>query len=139
MFVDTIFLLSKCGVSKCDICGPPCLPESVFSSLHTLPDPMPDEEGHYKKFADLYGTKTTESHDFMFTCGAPFQELTYQASIADLYVKDISCEDSIERMYYAAKYPPICVHCACSMPESDAATEHYPQCSGCSQKPNILK
>lgn len=77
--------------------------------------------------------------DFMFTCGAPFQELTYQASIADLYVKDISCEDSIERMYYAAKYPPICVHCACSMPESDAATEHYPQCSGCSQKPNILK
>ena len=25
------------------------------------------------------------------------------------------------------------------LPESDAATEHYPQCSGCSQKPNILK
>ena len=57
-----VFVVRKCGVSTCDICGPPCLPESVFSSLHTLPDPMPDEEGHYKKFADLYGTKTTESH-----------------------------------------------------------------------------
>ena len=160
---------------------------------------MPGEEGHYKKFADLYGTKTTESHrpslqkksnkrktlpfasslrhvknvdmmlecehcglwrllysqkklsrkereeleealaDFMFTCGAPLQELNLPGKLADVYVKEISCEDPIECLYYAAKYPSICVYCACSMPESDAATEHYPQCSGCSQKPNILK
>ena len=69
----------------------------------------------------------------MFTCGAPLQELHLAGKLADVYVKDISCEDPIECLHYAAKYPPICVYCACSMPEGDAAAEHHLQCSGCSQ------
>ena len=77
--------------------------------------------------------------DFTFTCGAPLQELHLAGKLAEVYVKDISCEDPIERLYYTAKYPPICVYCACSMPEGNAAAEHYPQCSGCSHKPNILR
>ena len=53
----------------------------------------------------------------MFTCGAPLQELHLAGKLADVYVKDISCEDPTERLYYEAKYPPICVYCACCMPE----------------------
>jgi hypothetical protein len=184
------FVVKKCGLTTCDICGPPRLPERVFSSLYTLPDPMPGEEGHYKQFTELYGTETNESHrpslqkksnkrktlpfacslrhvknvdmmlecehcglwrllysqkklsrkereeleealaDFTFTCGAPLQELQLAGKLAEVYVKDITCEDPIERLYYTAKCPPICVYCA---------AEHYPQCSGCSHKPNILK
>ena len=55
------------------------------------------------------------------------------------YMWDTSCEDPIERMYYTAKYPPICVYCASSMPEGNAAANHYPQCSGCSHKRSILQ
>ena len=147
---------------------------------------MPGQEGHYKKFSELYGTETNESHcpslqkksnirktlpfpcslrhvknvdmmleckhcglrrplysqkklsrkereeleealaDFRFTCGAPLQELQLAGKLAEVYVKDISCEDPIERLYYTAKCPPICVHCACPMPEGNAAAEHYP-------------
>ena len=39
-------------------CGHSRLSERVFSSLHTLPDPMPGEEGSYKHFTELYGTET---------------------------------------------------------------------------------
>ena len=120
------------------MCGPSRLPERVLSSLHTLPDPMPGEEGRYKQFTELYGTETNKSHhpslpteskkeleealaDFMFTCGASLQELQLAGKLAEL------CER------------PICVYCACSVPEGSATAEHYPHCFGCSRKPNILK
>jgi ribosomal protein L44E len=59
--------------------------------------------------------------DFTFTCGAPLQELQLAGKLAEL------CER------------PICVYCACSVPEGSATAEHYPHCFGCSRKPNILK
>lgn len=55
------FSIKKCGAGTCTICTPPRLPPDVFSSLHYLPDPVPDSTGeHYKCFEDLYGTPTTE-------------------------------------------------------------------------------
>ena len=30
--------------------------------MHALPDPVPGEDGHYKSFKDLLGTKTDEQH-----------------------------------------------------------------------------
>ena len=56
------FVVKKCGSSDCDMCNPPRLPSNVFSEIHILPDPMPGDEGHYKGFADVYGTTTDESH-----------------------------------------------------------------------------
>ena len=55
------FSIKKCGEATCSICTPPRLPPEIFSSLHHLPDPVPDSTGeHYKNFEDLYGTFTTE-------------------------------------------------------------------------------
>ena len=30
--------------------------------MNFLPDPVPNDNGHYKSFADVYGTKTNEEH-----------------------------------------------------------------------------
>jgi len=32
----------------------------VFVKLNHLPDPVPGPEDHYKKFSEVFGTKTTE-------------------------------------------------------------------------------
>ena len=34
----------------------------VFSTLHFLPDPIPDDDGHYKSLLDVYGQNTSEEH-----------------------------------------------------------------------------
>ena len=58
------FSIKKCGKQDCSICRTPRLPQDVFSTLAFLPDPVPDpdNEEHYKKFDDLYGTHTSEKH-----------------------------------------------------------------------------
>jgi len=28
-----------------------------------------------------------------------------------VYSRDITCGEPIEKLYYAAKYPPVCVYC----------------------------
>ncbi len=37
------------------------MPAADFAQLHFIPDPMPGDEGKYKEFSDVYGTKTTDS------------------------------------------------------------------------------
>ena len=56
------FCVKKCGSSSCSICKPPRLPLDVFSKVHFIPDPVPDADGHYKEFKNVYGTATTEKH-----------------------------------------------------------------------------
>ena len=56
------FDILKCGDSDCNICLPPRLSPEVFVKLDHLPDPVPGPEDHYKKFSDIFGTKTTEQH-----------------------------------------------------------------------------
>ena len=54
-----MFSVKKCDQTNCNICKPPVLPHEIFSTLHHLPDPVPNGD-HYQPFADVYGTKTTE-------------------------------------------------------------------------------
>ena len=49
--------------------------------------------------------------DYTFTCSAPFTDLELPEGI-NVYSRDITCGEPIEKLYYAAKYPPICVYCA---------------------------
>ena len=51
--------MKKCDQTSCNICKPPVLPHDIFSTLHHLPDPVPNGD-HYQPFADVYGTITTE-------------------------------------------------------------------------------
>ena len=48
--------------SLCTICKPVRLPKEVSDSLHILPDPVPGEDGHFKSFENLLGTKNDERH-----------------------------------------------------------------------------
>ena len=56
------FCIKKCGQNDCDICKPIRLPREVFDQISFLPDPVPQDDGHYKKFKDVFGTETTEDH-----------------------------------------------------------------------------
>ena len=54
-----MFSVKKCNQADCKACRPPTLPTEIFSSLHHLPDPVPNDE-HYKSFAEVHRTQTTE-------------------------------------------------------------------------------
>ena len=56
------FQIKKCGSESCGMCGPVRLPKEVFDQLHFLPDPVPGDDGHYRAFKDLLGTKTDKTH-----------------------------------------------------------------------------
>ena len=71
--------------------------------------------------------------DFTFTCGAPLQDL---GKMADVYVRDIVCGEPVEKLYYSAKYPPICVYCA-TLVDPNTESDHYPKCTDCSGRPHL--
>ncbi|PKY55417.1 hypothetical protein RhiirA4_448376 [Rhizophagus irregularis] len=56
------FQIKKCQDVSCNICIPIRLPQTVFDSLHFLPDPVPalDNPDHYTSFQAVYGKQTSE-------------------------------------------------------------------------------
>ena len=57
------FQIKKCGESSCTICKPVRVDAQVFETLTYLPDPIPENDDHYKNFTDIYGqTTTTEKY-----------------------------------------------------------------------------
>ena len=56
------FCVKKCGQDECSVCKPIRLPREVFDRISFLPDPMPQNDGHYKEYKDIFGTETTEDH-----------------------------------------------------------------------------
>ena len=76
--------------------------------------------------------------DISFTCEVSLQELELPGKLANVYVRDISCQEPIKRLYYTAKYPPICAYCAHSMSDT-SDSKVYPQCPSCGDKPKIPK
>ena len=53
--------------------------------------------------------------DYSLTCGSPLQDLDLPGKLAHVYIRDLSRGDPVEKLYYTAKYPPICVYCATSV------------------------
>ena len=56
------FEIRKCGDMNCKLCKPPRLPPEIFKKLHSLPNPMPGDDGHYKPFGEVFGKETSEEH-----------------------------------------------------------------------------
>lgn len=56
------FQIKKCGSSSCKICKPVRMDSEMFSTVNFLPDPIPQGDGHYKHFADVYGQKTSDQY-----------------------------------------------------------------------------
>lgn len=59
--------------------------------------------------------------DISFTCGAPLQDLQLPGRLSEVYTRELSCGEPIEKLYYTAKYTPICIYCADDV-------ESVPQC-----------
>lgn len=56
------FCIKKCGQDSCSLCKPVRMPRDMFDQISFLPDPVPQSDGHYKEFKEVFGTETTESH-----------------------------------------------------------------------------
>ena len=75
--------------------------------------------------------------DLSFTCGAPLQDLDLPGRLNDVYTRQLHCEEPIEKLYYSAKYNPICIYCAEDV--NTVPADRYPQCDSCKDKPAIMK
>ena len=63
-------------------------------------------------------------HFYTFSCGATFADLELEDDFPLVYVRDISCDDPIEKLYYSAGYEPICIYCAQEVTEdTDSASK----------------
>ena len=86
-----------------------------------------------KERADLQ----TAVQDISFTCGAQLQDLGLSGRLIEVYTRELSCEEPIEKLYYSAKYSPICIYCAEDV--ESVPKDKYPQCEACIDKPVIPK
>ena len=56
------FQVKKCGLPSCSICKPVRMDSELFKTLHFMPDPIPGDDDHHKRFVEVYGLDTTEEH-----------------------------------------------------------------------------
>ena len=74
--------------------------------------------------------------DISFTC-APLQDLQLPGHHSEVYTRELSCGEPIEKLYYTAKYTPTCIYCADDI--ESVPKDKYPQCNACKDKPEIMK
>ena len=68
-----------------------------------------------------------------------YRGLELLGRLGNVYVRDILCEEPIEQLYYTAKFPLICMHCAHSFDAvGNLDSDYFPQCVGCKDKPKIM-
>ena len=80
-----------------------------------------------------------ELDGMMYTCGESLQDLNLDSPLDEVYVRDLTCSDHIEKLYYSAEYELICIRCATELQAPDTADAEYcPQCTDCKQ-PKIRK
>lgn len=75
--------------------------------------------------------------EYEYTCGATLKDLDLPEEYQDVDVRDHDCYDIIEKLYFSAKYAPICVYCGVDQQFTEEGK--YPQCSLCKDKPSIVK
>ena len=74
--------------------------------------------------------------DYTYTCGSKLVNLLPE-KFCNIEIRDHSCYDITEKLYYSAKCEPICVYCGKEEPFTDTAA--YPQCTNCISKPKVKK
>lgn len=75
--------------------------------------------------------------DYDYSCGTSLKDLHLPENFKTVEIREHDCSDPIERLYYTAKYSPICVYCAADQPYT--TENEYPQCASCNDKPPIYK
>lgn len=65
--------------------------------------------------------------DLSFSCGAQLQDADIPAFLQDIvFVRQLICGEPIEKLYYAAKFADICIHCASPVATWSDKEEFYP-------------
>ena len=100
-------------MSQCDECG-------MWRLLYCQFKLSKKEQAHLQ----------TALQDVSFTSGVQLQNLEFPGRLNEVHTRKILCKQPIEKLYYSAKYSPICVHCA-------ADVESVPK--DCADNPAILK
>ena len=59
-------------------------------------------------------------------------------NLIEVDVRDDDCHDVVEKLYYSAKFDPICVYRGKDEPYTDK-NNYRPQCHSCKDKPAIKK
>ena len=76
--------------------------------------------------------------DLSFSCGASLQDSEIPSELKELvYVRNMHCNEPIEKLYYSVKFEDICIYCAEKVPPWSENNPHYPQCDDCSEKPTV--
>ena len=75
--------------------------------------------------------------DYTYSCGSQLSELHLPDKFENVEIRRHSCHDIIEKLYYSAKYEPICVYCGTITSFTD--NKYYPQCVDCREKPPVRK
>ena len=61
-----------------------------------------------------------------FSCGAQLQDSDIPEYLKDVvFVRKMSCEDPIEKLYYSAKFEDICVYCSGPVPLWSDIRRHF--------------
>ena len=77
---------------------------------------------------------------YTFSCGATFADLDLDDDFPLVYVRDLSCDDPIEKLYYSVGYEPICIHCGQEViVDADSTPKSYPRYGDCKDKAPITK
>ena len=50
--------------------------------------------------------------DISFTFVVPLQDQQLPGRLSEVYTRELSCGEPIEKLYYTAKCTPICIYCA---------------------------
>ena len=50
--------------------------------------------------------------NYSYTCGSSLQDIELPEPFKEVYIRNISCYEPIEKLYYSAGYDPICIYCA---------------------------
>ena len=67
--------------------------------------------------------------DFIYTCGSKLHDLQVPQEFENVEVKDHSCHDPIEKLYYSVKFDPICIYCGRN--QLFTSENVYPKCTEC--------
>ena len=77
--------------------------------------------------------------DVSYTCGTTFEDLDLPGRLTNVFVKDHSCGDSVEKLYYSCGYELICVHCASEEVTDSVDSDFLPQCQECEHMERICR
>ena len=71
-------------------------------------------------------------NDMSFSCGAQLQDADIPTHLLNVvFTRQLTCGDPVEKLYYAAKFADICIHCSSPVASWSDMEEYYPQCEGC--------